>query len=276
MSGDYPEPVAKLLTLGETDIHDEDDYLRMGFTRADIPELIRLVEDSEIRSLPWGENDEVPPEVYAQVHAWRTLGQLEAVEAIPSFIGLLHWIDDDGDDFVGEEIPVMLGKLGTAAILPCREALADRTRKEFERIAAGTALVEIGKQHPEAREACVQALISTLENYRDDDVSINAFTLLNLADLKAVEAAPLAKEIYEAECMDESVMGDYEDFQVRVGLLKERITPYQGLSAVQKELLMPGFMDMSGVRTQKKADQAKKEKAKRKQAKKARRRNRKR
>ncbi len=276
MRDDYPEPVAKLLALGETDIHDEGDYLKMGFTGADIPELIRLVEDTELRSLPWDEDGEAPPEVYAQVHAWRTLGQLEAVEAIPALIGQLRWIDIDQDDYVGEEIPVVLGKIGAAAIQPCRDALADRSKHEFERIAAGTALTEIGKQHPEAREACVQALMSTLENYRDDDELINAFTLLNLADLEAVKAAPLAKEIFEAGCADESVMGDYEDFQVKVGLLEERITPQQGLSAVQKELLMGSFADMHGVRTQNKANQAKKEKAKRKQAKKARRRNRKR
>ena len=36
-------------------------------------------------------------------------------------------------------------------------------------------------------------------------------------------------------------MGDYEDFQVKVGLLEERITPHHGLSAVQKELLMGGL-----------------------------------
>lgn len=270
MTGDYPEPVAKLLTLGESEIHDEDDYLKMGFTRADIPELIRLVEDEELRSLPWGENGEVPPEVYAQVHAWRMLGQLEAVEAIPALIRQLRWIDIDQDDYVGEEIPVVLGKIGAAAIQPCREALADRSKHEFERIAAGAALAEIGKQHPEARQACVQALMSTLENYRDDDETINAFTLSDLADLEAVEAAPLAKEIFEAECADESVMGDYEDFQVEVGLLEKRITPQQ------KELLMGGLMGLPGARTQNKANKAKKEKAKRKQAKKARRRNRKR
>jgi hypothetical protein len=261
--------------LGQTDIHDEDDYLEMGFTGADIPELIRLVEDTELRNLPWGEEGEVPPEVYAQVHAWRTLGQLEAVEAIPSLIGLLHWIDDDGDDFVGEEVPVMLGKMGAVAIQPCRDTLADRTRKEFERIAAGTALVEIGKQHPEAREACVQALMSTLENYRDDDEEINAFTLSDLADLEAVEAAPLAKEIFEAECADETVMGDFEDFQVKVGLLEERITPDKGPSRAQLKQMLSAFKNVEPVR-QHKVNKAKKEKARRKQEKKARRRNRKR
>ena len=275
MRSDYPEPVAKLLTLGETVFHSERNYLKMGFTRAHIPDLIRLLEDPELRSLPWGEDGTAPPEVFAQVHAWRTLAQLEAVEAIPALVGLLHWIDEDQDDYVDEEVPVMLGKLGAAAIQPCHDILADRSKHKYERIAASSALAEIGKQHPETREACVQALVSSLENYQDDDEEINAFTLSDLAELKAVEAAPLAKEIFEAGCADESIMGDYEDFQVEMGLLEKRLTPARDLFGVQRDLLGQKFIDTPRA-TPKKANQAKKEKARRKQAEKARRRNRKR
>jgi hypothetical protein len=275
MTHSYPEPVARLLTLGETKILEARDYLKMGFRREHIPDLINLVEDVELRSLPWGENDEVPPEVYAQVHAWRALGQLEATEAIPALIGLLYWIDEDGDDFVGEEVPVVLGKLGAAAIQPCQEYLADRSKGDYARIAAGGALAKIGKQHPETRDDCVQALMSTLENYQADDVTINAFTLSELADLKAVEAAPLAEEIFRAGCADESVMGDYEDFQVEVGLLEKRITPGRGPTDAQVKQLLNAFKNAERTRQQE-ANKAKKEKAKRKQEKKARRRNRKR
>ena len=275
MKSDYPEPVAKLLTLGETKFHSERNYLKMGFTRAHIPDLIRLVEDAELRTLPCGEDGTLPPEVFAQVHAWRTLAQLEAVEAIPALVGLLHWIDDDQDDYVDEEVPVMLGRLGTAAIHPCHATLVDRSKHKYERIAASSALAEIGKQHPEAREACIQALVSSLENYQDDDAEINAFTLSDLADLNAVEVAPLAKEIFEAGCADESVMGDYEDFQVEMGLLEKRLTPDHDLFGMQRDLLGQRFIDTPRA-TPKKTNQAKKEKARRKQAKKARRRNRKR
>ena len=165
----------------------------MGFTREHIPDLIRLVEDEVLRSLPV-ENGVSQPQTYAQIHAWRTLAQLGAVEAIPVFLGLLHFIDDDDDNFIDEEIPVMLGRLGGPAVEPCRAYLADQQNHLFARSTSALALAEIGIRHPENWDACVQALMSTLENYTEDDETVNAFTLSYLSNLKAVEAAPLAED----------------------------------------------------------------------------------
>jgi hypothetical protein len=274
MTQNYSEPVAQLLKRGETNIHDFPNYLELGLSPEHIPELIRLVEDEELHDLPWGENDEVPPEVYAQVHAWRALAQLNAVEAIPALIGVLHFIDEGDDDFVGEEIPIMLGKLGAPAIEPCRAYLADQQNSEFTRIAAGYALSEIGTQHPESREACVQALMSTLENYQTDEESVNAFTLSYLADLKAVEAAPLAEEIFKADHADESVAGDFEDFQIKVGLLKKRLTPSRFATKQDIEKLLRSVKE-EGTERKKQNEKAKKEKNKHKQEKKARKRHKK-
>jgi len=69
MTETYPPPVDKLLTLGETRIHDQRNYLKMGFTHAHIPDLMRLVEDWELSDRLWDENGNVPSQVYAQVHA---------------------------------------------------------------------------------------------------------------------------------------------------------------------------------------------------------------
>ena len=267
-------PVSQLLTLGETPIHASRNYLKMGFTREHIPDLIRLVKDKELRNLPWDEKGNVPPQVYAQVHAWRVLAQLGAVEAIPSFIALLHYIDDDDDDYIGEEMPIMLGKLGAPAIEPCREYLADQSHSTFARVAAGYALSEVGKQHPETRDACIQALISTLEGYQNDDETVNAFTLSYLAELRAVEAAPLAEEIFKAGRAELEVAGDYEDYQIRVGLLKKRVTPSKFRSITDVEFSRV----VEGISTEKKRvrETEKKAKNKRKQEKKARKRHKKR
>ena len=266
--------VDQLLTLGETDIHASRNYLKMGFAREHIPGLIGLVEDKELRNLPWDEKRNVPPQVYGQVHAWRVLAQLDAVEAIPSFIALLHYIDDDNDDYIGEEIPVMLGKLGAPAIEPCREYLADSSHSTFARVAAGYALSEIGKQHPGTRDDCIQALMSSLQEYQNDDETVNAFSLSYLAELKAVEAAPLAEEIFKAGRAEIEVAGDYEDYQIRVGLLQKRVTPskFRSITDVEFGQILAGFS------TEKKRvrETEKKAKNKRKQEKKARKRHRKR
>jgi hypothetical protein len=266
--------VSQLLTLGETDIHASRNYLKMGFTREHIPDLIRQVNDKELRNLPWDEKGNVPPQVYAQVHAWRVLAQLGAVEAIPSFIALFHYIDDDDDDYIGEEIPVMLGKLGAPAIDPCREYLADSSHSTFARVAAGYALSEVGKQHPETRDACIQALISTLQDYQNDDETVNAFSLSYLAELRAVEAAPLAEEIFKAGRAEIEVAGDYEDYQIRVGLLQKRVTQSKFRSITDVEF----SQIVTGVSTEKQRvrETEKKAKNKRKQEKKARKRHKKR
>ncbi|HMD80382.1 MAG TPA: hypothetical protein VKE92_03680 [Anaerolineales bacterium] len=274
MAENYTHPASQLLTLGETPIHASRNYLKIGFTREHIPDLIRLVEDEELRNLPWDEKGNVPPQVYAQVHAWRALAQLGAAEAIPSFIALLHYIDEDNDDYIGEEIPIMLGKLGMSAIDPCREYLANPSHGTFARVAAGYALSEVGKQHPETRDACVQALISTLEGYQNDDETVNAFSLSYLAELKAVEAAPLAEEIFKAGRAELEVAGDYEDYQIHVGLLKKRLTPSKFRSITDLKF----SQIVAAVSTEKKRvrETEKKEKNKRKEEKKARKRHKKR
>ncbi|MEO8357991.1 MAG: hypothetical protein ABI621_18960 [Chloroflexota bacterium] len=267
-------PVSQLLTLGETRIHDSRNYLKIGVTREHILDLIRLVEDKELRNLPWDEKGNVPPQVYAQVHAWRALAQLGAGAAIPSFIALLHYIDEDDDDYIGEEIPIMLGKLGAPAIDPCREYLADQSHSTFARVAAGYALSEIGKQHPETRDACTQALISTLQTYQNDDETVNAFSLSYLAELKAVEAAPLAEEVFKAGRAELEVAGDYEDYQIRVGLLQKRVTQSKFRSIADPEF----SQTVAGFSTEKKRvrETEKKQKNKRKEEKKARKRHKKR
>ena len=273
MTDNLPSPVSQLLTLGETPIHDSSNYLKMGFTREHIPDLIRLVDDEDLRNMEWNKDGSVPPQVYAQIHAWRTLTQLHAVEAIPSFLGILHYIDEDDDDFIGEEIPRMLGRLGAPAIDPCRDYLANQSHRIFARVAAGYALSEIGKKHPERRDACVQALMSTLHDYQNDDETVNAFTLSYLAELRAVEAAPLAQEVFKADRAELEVAGDYEDFQVRVGLLKKRLAPPKFLNIPDAEF---SRMQAEISTVQKRARQLeKKEKTKRKQQKKTRKRHKK-
>ncbi len=73
----YSDPVKKLLQLGMPEGNEWPDYLAMGVTLEHIPELIELVGDEALR---WEdeEEDEDQPQWYAQIHAWRALGQLKA------------------------------------------------------------------------------------------------------------------------------------------------------------------------------------------------------
>jgi HEAT repeat protein len=98
----YSERVQQLLCIGEP-IEDEwPDYLEMGLSEENIPELIRLVKDVDLRWMAVEMDEEDPPEWFAQIHAWRALGQLKAKESIPALLSILHQVDDDDDDWAGE------------------------------------------------------------------------------------------------------------------------------------------------------------------------------
>jgi hypothetical protein len=86
-------------------------------------------------------------------------------------------------------------------------------------------LQEIGERQPEARSAAVTALTETLEWFADLEPVLNGFVISYLVDLDAIEAAPVIERAFEADCVDITVMGDWEDVQIKLGLLDERETP---------------------------------------------------
>lgn len=217
----YTDPVAKLLTLGNKyDLKVAwPNYLKMGFTHEHIPELIRLVQDFELANLPWGENEQESDAVYGQMHAWRTLTQLQAIEAIPTMLGLLRTIDTYDDDAIAREIPPALGKLGESALLPVSDLLHDHSASDSARMNAAISLAEIGKKHPKLRRVCVQALVTALAEYRNTDADINSFVILALAILRSQEAALLVEKVIREGCSVNDFSGDYQEYKMNIGLL---------------------------------------------------------
>jgi hypothetical protein len=93
----------------------------------------------------------------------------------------------------------------------------------------------------------------------------------DLLDLRQPSTYPLVEEAFEAGSVDESIIGDWEDFQVAVGLLQERLTKarYSWLDLPAEE-----DVEIQAEKAQAKK-QAQKEKNKHKQEKKSRKQNRK-
>ena len=74
----YAPPVDKLLTYGDAHEHGGKpqawpEYLELGIGPEHIPDLIRMATDEELR---WADSESL--EVWAPIHAWRTLGALHA------------------------------------------------------------------------------------------------------------------------------------------------------------------------------------------------------
>jgi len=117
----------------------------------------------------------------------------------------------------------------------------------------------------------VEALQAGLEQFERNDETVNSFIISYLADLKAVEAAPLVERAYQADVVDLSVQGDFEDWQIELGLLEKRLTPpprYHWAADPQAEWEFE--RDTRREEEQRKRAQEKKEKKKKKQARKAR------
>jgi hypothetical protein len=218
------EPVQELFLLGEDAARGREwpDYLAFGITTEHTPELLRIV--SRIRSFWYGDEYD-DDQGYTPIHAWRALGQLQAKDAISDLIFLAHENEEHDSDWIGEEIPVVLGMIGPDSIPALRGYLTSPERELWAAVTIAHAIEKIGNQYPESRDSCIGVLQSALEDFLTNDETLNAFLISFLTDLKAIEALPLVKSTFDSGNVDLSVMGDFEDFQIELGLIEERLTP---------------------------------------------------
>jgi hypothetical protein len=204
------------------------------------------------------------------VNALLALKQFDASGYVPQLVAAL----DLDSEWLREEVPTILGKVGEPAIAPLRAYLLDRERWIYGRAAAGSGLVEAAQQHPELREPAVQALSAGLEQFATNDTGLNGFLVTDLAsELQAAEALPLIRRAFEADRVDESIMGDWLDVLESVGEEPDPDDPLVALSnqrrrtAPQRRMGVPplGIAAPSAKRTSSsKGDAARKRKNKRK------------
>lgn len=270
----YSPPVDKLLTLGDCrNFRGWPNYLELGLGPEHIPDLIRMAIDDELN---WAASDSL--EVWAPVHAWRALGQLHAEAAVEPLMRLLHELE--GSDWPGEELPKVYGMIGAAAIPALTAYLADKSHGWHPRAVAAESLEQIGKMHPEVRAECVAALTRQLEQFAEDDPTLNSFVICSLIGLKAVESAPMIERTFTANCVERFVVGDWEDVQVSLGLREARGERPKRGSTSEFLLRLSSLADRPPLTDQEAAPQQQAEhkakaKAKRKMAEKSRKRNRK-
>jgi len=220
MTTPYPPPVDKLLTYGDCrEMPQDTDYLVLGLGPEHIPDLIRMATDEELHSA-----DSDTLDVWAPVHAWRALGQLRAEAAIEPLLSQLRRVDEENDDWTGEELPRVFAQIGPPAIPALAAYLADPTRGEFARAAAASSLEEIGKACPDSTPTCADILSRQLERFSANSPTINGLLVASLLHLGAIEAAPIMERAFVAQAVDLSVVGDWEDVQIRLGLGARRDT----------------------------------------------------
>ncbi|AFY81946.1 hypothetical protein [Oscillatoria acuminata] len=228
----YSHPVNQLLTFGDCfKIKYDTNYLeKFGFTPEHIPELIRMAVDPELN---WAESDTL--EVWAPVHAWRSLGQLRAEEAIDPLIALFDEIEDI--DWTSSEIPLVFKQIGPVAI-PSLAAYLDKPEPdEYHIEIAGSSLTEIGTEYPEFRDECVKLLTEKLAKFQENSPALNGFLISDLIDLEAVESAQVMESAFAADCVDKLIVGDWDEVQFLLGLGPRKERKQIRISRTDKELI---------------------------------------
>lgn len=209
----YAPPVQALLERGEVEGEDWDDYRAQGIHANHIPDLIRMATDEELLFAP-SDSDIL----WAPTHAWRALGQLHASAAVEPLTRILHWIDDEDYEAIAEELPTVFGMLGAAA-LPVLDAYLSAVQNPlWAKIAAVGGIAEVAKRFPETRTQALTILTGVLERIAENYPAMNAEVVLALVELHAVETAPLIERAFAGGRVDESLMGDWEDVQIELGL----------------------------------------------------------
>jgi hypothetical protein len=229
MPNDYTEPLAKLLNYKSFDTRrigePWPDYLKLGFTKDHVAELIRMTMDNALNNA-----DQNSLEVWAPLHAWRTLGQLQALEAIKPLVQLFD--REEHDAWLTEDLPKVFSLIGPASIPEIAEFLADNSVDEFSRISIPTCLEKMARDHPSHYEECVSVLVNQLGSYKSNGPTLNAYIVAGLTDLKATSAIGAIREAYSADCVDLVVQGDVEEVEIEMGLRLTRDTPPPDISLI--------------------------------------------
>ncbi len=250
----YVPPVADLLGIGRPSSRgsiDDHDFLARGIGPEHVPDLIRMVCDERLHTLPGDDKG-----VYAPIHAWRALAQLRAGDAIEPLLSQMYRFDVDGDDWISEDYPHVFEKIGRAAVPHLERFLLDRTRGEFSRMCAVGSLERLMIGHPDIRDRVIDLCATIVRRADREFPTVVADCIWVLATGKAVEHAAIMERAYALGRVDESMCGDLEDMQVRMGVIPHRITPHPPsmMQRMMAELEARGLTEEDALRNIESAD----------------------
>jgi hypothetical protein len=213
----YPPPLDRLLALGDPrDAGVTEQRQALGLAQEHLPDLLRMARDRGLYTAD-GDTDEV----WASLHAFYALGDLDLSAVVPELIPLF----DLDDDWLDTALPELLGKVGAPAVEPIRAYLVDRTRWIYGQAEACHALEKIAEQHPEQRERVVAILSDVLHEAEHYDEAVNTAAMGALIELKEIEALPLIRQVFELGRIDEMVYGPWGDVLDRLGVKREEGDP---------------------------------------------------
>jgi hypothetical protein len=229
----YAPPLDQLLTYGEvlaTEPENWPDYLALGITQEHIPELLRMATDNTLYNTAAED-----PASWAPVHVWRTLGQLQAREALEPLVEMVRQkaADLDWDFLIEEGFPDVFALIGPASLPVLQTYLAETAGAQTEGFASllvvVDALEKIVERHPETRDQGVAIVTQQLEAFEQNTPEWNGWLISLLTDWQALESIALIEQAFQAKRVAEFVVGDWDEVQVAFGLKSREEVPRQQL-----------------------------------------------
>ena len=261
----YEPPIDQLLQLGDVRNFDAPPaYSEMGFEPEHIPSLIEMATDLELMQIDFEQ-----PEPWGAVHAWRVLGMLEAEAAIVPLLNLFHELP--GSYWTAAELPNVFIQIGESAITPIARYIADDSIPSFARARGVRSLRQLAQAFPDRQIEVIDILRTQLDQYQENDATLNGFLIRSLVVLQASSAADQIKRAYDSRQVNQRAAGGtWLDQQLALGLITAE--EYQAQTPVNSspEQQAKSIARALGTKQRNKA------KSKRKQAKKSRKQNRKR
>ncbi|HEV3120464.1 MAG TPA: hypothetical protein VGY53_01110 [Isosphaeraceae bacterium] len=188
---DFLAPLERLLWCGDPWNGSWPNYRQLGIGFDHVDELIRIATDGALATAAFDST-----EAWAPLHAWRALGQLRAGPAVEPLLDLLTDCAGRDDDWGLEELPVVFGMIGPAALPALADYLSDASRPLHARIAVTTALECMAHEHPPARPRCIELLTGLLRVMDWIDPALNGYLASALLDLEAWEPALMLEEAF--------------------------------------------------------------------------------
>ncbi len=227
---DHPAPYRKLFRLGSGEypaIYDEvAEELKRGDVKVAAEALLKMTMDRtyydyEDEVADFVESD---PRAWTRQHALETLSRLGEAAQI-GIVPLLGLLDTDDDD-LQDAAPFYYATIGEPALEPLAKLLMDADAEPFTRAGAGSALAEMGEQHPELRSRIVTLLEQAMLVADNEQLTVGLL-ITNLMDLGAHESLPLIEQAYRDDRVDLSVV-QMADIEEHFDL--PRVTPWLKLS----------------------------------------------
>jgi len=218
----------------------------------DVPELVDIAR--KWSDWDWPSDEDLPDidadhAVLLPVTAWRTLADLEADAAVEPLVDMLRESDDVEDDWASDELPHVFGKIGEAAIPSLVQLAEDAHCKQFARSIATCALRYGAEYHPHTRDRVVAHLTQMMAGAVDDDVDFNSTLLVELVELRAVEAAEAIERAFAGNLLDVGMMGDWEIVRRKLGVeglgLKMPENPHNSVQVFRKRMGIGIFSDQA-------------------------------